>query len=128
MNILTSYFASKAPKERKVCIAKKPYRFAPGLPKASELAPSNPWAEDWQAAYRVDLDARFPTPESLRQYFAAICETTPEPILCCYEKNPEDCHRSVLAEYVEEKLGLTLTEWRPVSGKPADGARQLPLK
>lgn len=25
-------------------------------------------------------------------------------ILCCYEKNPNECHRSILAEYLRENL------------------------
>lgn len=113
MKFYTSYFASKAPKENKVCIAKKPYRFAPKLPKAVALAPSNPWAEgDWKANYRADLDERFPTPESLMEYLKEVHALTEgTPILCCYEKNPAECHRSILAEYIAEKLGLIIEEW-----------------
>lgn len=116
MTIFVSYFASKAPNDRKICIAKKPYRFLPHLPKATAFAPSNPWADDWQSAYRADLDSRFPTPEALRDYLRILCETYPDPILCCYEKDPAQCHRSVLAAYVMEKLDIDLPEWKPEAG------------
>ncbi|MDL2268858.1 DUF488 domain-containing protein [Desulfosarcina sp. OttesenSCG-928-A07] len=113
MDIAISYFQSKAPNERKVCIAKKPFRFLPGLMKAELFAPSNPWAKDWQSSYLSDLKSRFPTPESLRVYLEGICRERQNPILCCYEKNPAECHRSILAAYIQEKLGITVPEWTP---------------
>ncbi len=113
LNIQTSYLASRAPKERKVRIAKKPYRFAPHLPSAGYFAPSDPWANNWRQAYRADLDARFPTPEVLRKSLEILCREVPAPILCCYEKDPSQCHRSILAAYIKEKLGLDVPEWQP---------------
>lgn len=111
MLITTSYFASKAPKEQKVCIALKAYRFMPKLPKVAEFAPSNPFAENWQEAYRCDLDARFPTPESLQNTLNEICQNVENPVLCCYEKDRTTCHRSVLSAFIFEKLGLKIEEW-----------------
>ncbi|MFV0421616.1 DUF488 family protein [Oleidesulfovibrio sp.] len=109
--IQTSYFGSTAPKERKVCIAKW-NRWWSG-PRASAFAPSNPKAENWAEAYRQDLKSRFPTAESLLEYLLAIEQATPNPILCCFEKNGEECHRRILADYIQEKLGLNVPEWQP---------------
>lgn len=107
--IQTSYFSSKAPKERKVCIAKW-NRFWSG-PRAKLFAPSDPKAVNWQASVRHDLESRFPTAERLQAYLAEIECDTPNPILCCYEKNPQECHRSVLAAFIEERLGFDVPEW-----------------
>ena len=88
MSIETSFFSSKAPKERKVCIAKW-HRNWNG-PHAERFAPSDPKAVDWKAAYRKDLESRFPTPSSLRLYLQEIEKRTPDPILCCFELNPAE--------------------------------------
>ena len=108
--IQTSYFSSKAPKERKVCIAKWPPRYWKG-PRAPKLAPSNPKAVDWAASYRRDLAERFPTATSLHLYLKQIEELAPDPILCCYESNPDECHRRVLAAFIKKELGWDVPEW-----------------
>ena len=81
MSIETSFFSSKAPKERKVCIAKW-HRNWSG-PRAERFAPSDPNAVDWKAAYRKELESRFPTPSSLRLYLQENREadTGPNPLL-----------------------------------------------
>lgn len=112
MKIYTSYFNSKAPKERKVCIAKSA-RFFSG-PRVSELAPSNPWGGgDWRACYRAELEKLFGDSGmlDLGKFLKAIHEKTANPILCCHEKNVEECHRSVLAAYIEERTGIKVEEW-----------------
>ncbi len=109
--IQTSYFSGKAPGERKVSIAKWPPRFWSG-PRANMLAPSNPKAEDWAAAYRHDLEARFPTAESLRACLEELEQRVPDPILCCYEADASQCHRRVLAAYAKELLGMDMPEWQ----------------
>lgn len=109
MSLTTSYFASKAPRGRKVCIAKW-NRFWSG-PRAKMLAPSNPKATDWKASYIADLDTRFPTAQSLREYLDGILRETPGAILCCFERDPAECHRRVLAEYVYAKLGVQIEEY-----------------
>ena len=58
--IQTSFFASKAPRERKVAIAKYPPKYWNGA-RAPKLAPSDHKAADFATAYRRDLDDRFPT-------------------------------------------------------------------
>lgn len=108
--IQVSFFKSRAPKERKVCIAKWA-RFWTG-PKAERFAPSNPKANDWGASYRADLEKRFPTVESLRDYLEEIEAETPNPILCCYEVDPAECHRTILAEFIFKMLGVKVEEWQ----------------
>ena len=108
--ICTSFFSSKAPRERKVSIAKWPPRGWAG-PCAEKLAPSNPKAEDWAAAYLRDLESRFPMPSHLRLYLQEVERTTPDPILCCYELEPEQCHRRVLAGYIKKMLNWDVPEW-----------------
>ncbi|MDR2726609.1 MAG: hypothetical protein LBC10_01280 [Deltaproteobacteria bacterium] len=108
--IQTSYFGSKAPKERKVCIAKW-HRGWSG-PRASHFAPSNPKAVDWAVAYRCDLESRFPDADGLRIYLQEIERETPDPILCCFETDPNECHRLLLAGYIKELLGIEVPEWQ----------------
>lgn len=108
--IQTSFFSSKAPRERKVSIAKWPPRFWQG-PRAAKLAPSDPKADDWAGAYRRDLEERFPTPSSLRLYLQEIERETPEPVLCCFEADENQCHRRVLAAFIKEQLNWDVPEW-----------------
>jgi len=110
--ITTSYFASKAPARRKVCIAKKcPRKFCGA--REPRLAPSDPFAPgDWRARYLADLRGRFPTPAELRACLVEVEAATPDPILCCYEADAGQCHRRVLAEHVLEVLGLEIPEWQ----------------
>ena len=110
--ISLSYFASRAPLERKVGIAKYPPRNWNG-PCATLLAPSNPRARDWRQAYRLDMASRFADGPQLRDYPTGIARATPHPTLCCYERQPEDCHRSVLAGILREMLGWEVHEWQP---------------
>ena len=109
--ISLSYFASRAPRERKVCIAKYPPRYWQG-PRAALLAPSNPRATDWRQAYRLDMAGRFAAGPQLRDYLMGIARVTPRPILCCYERQPEECHRSVLADILREMLGWEVDVWQ----------------
>lgn len=71
-----------------------------------------------KAAYRKDLESRFPTPSSLRLYLQEIEKRTPNPILCCFELNPEECHRRVLAAFIKENINLDVPEW---NGRRHDG-------
>lgn len=110
MMIYTSYFSSKAPQDRKVSIAKWPPRYWKGA-RANLFAPSNPNAENWAERYWQDLEERFPDADSLRDYLADIERQTPEPILCCFEIAPGQCHRRVLAAYIKELLDIDVPEW-----------------
>ena len=106
----TSYFSSKAPRGRKVCIAKWAPRGWTG-PRAPKLAPSNPKALNWREAYLADLEERFPQGADLWEYLWEIARQTPFPILCCYESDPAQCHRRILADYVKKWLGDDIPEW-----------------
>ncbi len=108
--VTTSHFASHAPTPRKVCIAKNPPRGFRGL-HVLDLAPSHPWARNWQESYRNDLAARFPLGKGLAELLADIAAKVPSPVLCCYERNRNECHRSILAEYIEQHLGFAVEEW-----------------
>ncbi len=111
--ISTSYFDSQAPRERKVCIARKCPRGCP-CPQFVEFAPLDPWAKgDWRARYRQELAERFPTPEALRSALAGVEALVSEPILCCYERNSAQCHRRVLAQFALDVLGMVIPEWTP---------------
>lgn len=35
-------------------------------------------------------------------------------VLLCYEKDPVTCHRSILAEWFRDSLGISVQEWRAV--------------
>lgn len=123
--IQVSFFKSKAPKHRKVCIAKWA-RFWTG-PKASLFAPSNPKAADWGRSYQNDLEERFPDTESLLEYLDKVEAETPNPILCCYEADPAECHRTILARFIEQMTGVKVREWSaetdPVKEKTKRPAR-----
>lgn len=123
--IQVSFFKSKAPKHRKVCIAKWA-RFWTG-PKAELFAPSNPKAVNWAEAYRRDLENRFPTVESLLDYLDMVEAVTPNPILCCFEVDPQECHRTILADFIERMTGVKVREWSaetdPVKEKPKKPAQ-----
>lgn len=111
--ITTSYFASTAPTQRKVCIAKKKPRSFKGL-HVLKLAPSHPWAKNWQQSYMSDLQTRFPGGQGLAELLQQIAGQIPAPILCCYEKNPDQCHRHLLAEYIATHLHISVGEWNRI--------------
>lgn len=113
--ITTSYFSGKSPKARRVCIAKRaPFWHGP---VAKLFVPSNPWAPDWQGSFLADLAQRFTTASALADYLRQIEAETPNAILCCFESNPEECHRRVLAAYIQEQLGEIVPEWVDPSPK-----------
>ena len=113
--ITTSYFASKAPVERKVVISKKYPRFLKkGCLWVPELAPSDPFAQgDWRRRYMGDLEQRFPSGRGLRELLAKIESQISDPILCCFEKDSLECHRSLLAEYASLWAKVLIQEWQP---------------
>ena len=109
-DLATSYFRSKADAYRKVCIAKKTPAGFRGL-HVSALAPSHPWVSNWQERYWQDLSTRFPGGAGLKELLDRIAEKVPFPILCCYEAKRSECHRAILAEYIERYLGIKVPEW-----------------
>ena len=60
-------------------------------------------AENYNANYQRILDAADPE---------QVWEFLPEKAaLMCFEKHPQWCHRRMLAEWLEEKLGVEVTEF-----------------
>ena len=52
-----------------------------------------------------------------------LIHLTPEEkgiVLLCYEKNPEDCHRSILASYCKEKYNMNIEEYDLQKDKDMD--------
>lgn len=87
-----------------------------GLLRIPELAP------DWDAvqAYKQTGDwAAFRT-----AYLAKLNAIPPARLatlfpagdiaLVCYEKDPTVCHRSIMAEWLGERLGVTIKEWSDI--------------
>jgi len=111
MNIKTSYFGSKAPAERKVCIAKKCPKFCECM-AFPDFAPLDPFSDgDWRARYQAELHERYPDAQSLRKALDFILDVVEAPILCCYERDRSECHRDILARYIEQHLGFEVPEW-----------------
>ena len=54
---------------------------------------------NWKAAYRAQLDGLFKS-GVLERVVSNLPENS---VLLCYEHNPLDCHRSILAAYLVEK-------------------------
>lgn len=53
------------------------------------------------------LDAR-----SVAEELASLCDGSKSIALMCYERNPEECHRHVVSEWMTES-GITAVEWEP---------------
>ena len=93
---------------------------AQGMERAARRAfrPVRPEGRGLEGGVQEDLESRFPTPSSLRLYLQEIEKRTPDPILCCFELNPEECHRRVLAAFIKENINLDVPEW---NGRRHDG-------
>lgn len=111
--IYTSYFASKAPIDQKIVISLSYPRFLKaGHIWSRNLAPETLRQENWQELYWHVLCRRYPNGRGLAELFAGMEKRLgKDPILCCYEKRPQDCHRSILAKYAGEKCGIDVVEW-----------------
>lgn len=53
------------------------------------------------------LDAR-----RVAEELASLCDGSKSIALMCYERNPEECHRHVVSEWMTES-GITVVEWEP---------------
>jgi uncharacterized protein (DUF488 family) len=102
----TSYFAKTKNHQRAVSIARSSPRWFKGR-RYMQLAP--PWSlvkmedeEEYTKEYRKILDKLDP---------AMVLEDLGEgAILLCWEKAGEFCHRRLVAEWLEEHLGITVNE------------------
>ena len=110
----TSYFANRtaAGDPRAVSIARWPprwwgsrRRYIPLAPSADLLKRSKaglPWAE-YVAEYRRDVLSKLDSAE--------VCsDLGPDAILLCWEAPGQECHRRLVAEWLQESLGITVPE------------------
>ena len=67
----------------------------------------NPFRHDdsapWQSAYAAHLDAH---PEIVER--VAEAAKTATSVLVCFERDPRDCHRSILAERIASRFGTKI--------------------
>ncbi len=72
---------------------------------------------NWKAMYRTQLDSLWKS-GVLERVVSQLPENS---VLLCFEANPLDCHRSILAAYLVEKGLATVKEYAPapaVTKKP----------
>lgn len=109
----TSYFANKASgyDPQAVSIARWPPRWWGKRRRYIALAPSAdllkrakagmPWPE-YVAEYKRDVLARLDP--------AKVYSDLSDSILLCWERPGEDCHRRLVAEWIESSLGVKVPE------------------
>jgi hypothetical protein len=74
----------------------------------------------WRVLYRKQLDMLFKSGALER-----VIDNLPEnSCLMCFESDPRDCHRGILAAYLNEK-GLALVQEFKPEDKPKPGNTQL---
>lgn len=109
----TSYFGNKAAASdpKAVSVARYPPRWwGPGR-RYYTLAPSTellrrskaglPWPEYIQE-YKTDVLLKL-NPQK-------VYDDLSESILCCWERTGENCHRRIIAEWIETSLGIQVPE------------------
>jgi hypothetical protein len=109
----TSYFGNKAvaSNPQAVSVARYPPRWwGPGR-RYYVLAPS--------AELLRRSKAGLPWPEYIQEYETNVLskldpqkvyDDLSESILCCWERNEENCHRRIIAEWIETSLGIQVPE------------------
>ncbi len=102
-----------------------PVRISVGCPGAAKqapfigaLAPLGLFGKDlppdaFAAGYRARLD-RYGV-EGIRSRIERVARQHPDRpvLLCCFEKNPADCHRGLLSEWWRAQTGEAIPEWEP---------------
>jgi hypothetical protein len=73
--------------------------------------------EEFAAGYRQRLDG-YGIPR-IRSVIERVAREHPGQVLLlrCYERDPADCHRGLLAEWWREQTGQVIREWEP-TGRP----------
>lgn len=114
-HIYTSYYARNSANEKSVSISASAPDYFKG-PRMAELTPSwdllNSFKEgninqvEYGELYIELLKSRDLTAQKI---YDSIHDET---ILLCYEKAGEFCHRRVLAEWLEDELGVEIKEWQ----------------
>lgn len=79
-----------------------------GIKYVSMSAVGNPYCEpDWKERYRKMIESRSLELEKLHSAISA-CRSA----LMCYEKDPVDCHRSILSGIMASRYGLSYADLR----------------
>jgi len=107
LQVQTSRTAPKnwSPNRRMVCMEL--------APSAAILEMSRKRLGDWRDAYRRQLQRLLDSGRLAK----IVQQLSPEAILLCYESNPEDCHRSILASFLTEH-GLAEVVEAPSGSSP----------
>lgn len=113
----TSYFGNKAAaaSPSAISIARWPPRWWGSRPRYISLAPSAdllkrakaglPW-DSYVAEYQRDVLGKL-DPERVR---ATLISLHSSPILMCWERPGENCHRRLVAEWLEKSLRIKVPE------------------
>lgn len=111
--MMTSYFANKAAAAdpNAVSISRWPPRWWDGRRRYVALAPPGdlvkrakaglPWTE-FSREYRRDVLAKLDP--------AKVFEELSEAVLCCWERPGENCHRRLVAQWIEKAMGVKVPE------------------
>lgn len=121
MNIFISYYAKKSDR-KKVSISLYPPKWFEG-PCVKILAPNEETfntkdREEYIRLYKAQLD-EIPTRKFHRILARVTDDYTTDIELCCYEslKEPDEfCHRTILAEYLNERIGSNIITVDPHEG------------
>lgn len=113
----TSYFGNKtaAADPRAISIARWPPRWWGSRPRYISLAPSAdllkrskaglPW-EEYVAEYKRDALNKL----NPMRFYAGLVALYRDPILMCWEVPGENCHRRLVAEWLETSLNIKVPE------------------
>lgn len=117
MTIYTGYFAKVRKYEEAGLVPISIARWSPKWfqgERCVELSPSDGLLtyykagavseEDFEEQYIAELDNL-----DMLTLLAEIASDK-DIVLCCYEKSSDFCHRHILAKYLQDKYGITVTE------------------
>lgn len=117
MRIYTSYWgnAKRLAKE-----GVEPVAICRGKPKWFRGKAYDTLAPTWQMM-RMPLDEFWKSyremverldAKRVAEELESLCDGSKSIALMCYERNPEECHRHVVSEWMTES-GITVVEWEP---------------
>lgn len=121
MRIYTSYFANKKKLEEfgiiPVSICLYPPRWFNGIriksvaPTSSILFAKNQTTERYVERFKDEVISRV-DPRQFFENLKSICGGK-DVALCCFEKPDEFCHRHIVADWLNNSLGLSVCEFDP---------------
>jgi hypothetical protein len=114
----TSYFSKHGKHPNAVSIALWPPKWLPEIKRCDELAPSRRILKRWNDT--LDNKDNYTAAEYERDYRADVLANLdaktiyeklgPDAIMLCFENNEKFCHRHIAAAWLQEQLGITVTE------------------